>query len=657
MNIRRQSFSTSEHCVLSAWREQLAQAAQGLSQQLVQQAPQLLPRFAAYYTKLQQLPRRVRRRLQRQFRTVCRAHHFSANRTHPTRTQSLAGVALLLALGQAPALAATINVGGGCSLVNAINSANQEASVGGCTAGSGADTIVLPANSTRTLTTVNNTSYGPNGLPVISSAITIDGNGSTITRGNSAPNLRIFTVSSTGNLTLAETTVSQGVGAGAFPDNVGGGILNVQGTVKLINSTLSENRATAGGGLHNRGGTVSLNNSTVSGNDASYGGGGVDNHVSGVLTITNSTISGNSSTRGGMLNRESSTLTITNSTISGNEGGFFGGVANLGVSTLILSNSTVSGNSSLLNGGGIGNFDSSTATVSNSTISGNSALGSSVSDGGGVANYNSSTLILSDSTISGNSASGTGGGVANGSSILTLRRTLISGNTAPIGAEVRIVSSTINADNFNLIGHSGLTNAQAFTNFIPGASDIAATSNGNTPTALTGIVNPTLANNGGLTQTRALALGSPAVDAVAAGCSPPNTDQRGVPRPQDANNSGFLICDIGAFERVPPGTVTCDGLPATIVGTPASETITGTPGPDVIQGLGGNDLIRGLGGNDVVCGGSGNDRLFGGPGDDRLFGGAGTDRLAGELGFDRCDGGSPATGDTAASCEPVRNVP
>ena len=46
-----------------------------------------------------------------------------------------------------------------------------------------------------------------------------------------------------------------------------------------------------------------------------------------------------------------------------------------------------------------------------------------------------------------------------------------------------------------------------------------------------------------------------------------------------------------------------------------------------------------------------------GPGDDRLFGGGDTDRLAGELGFDRCDGGSPATGDTAASCERVSNVP
>ena len=62
---------------------------------------------------------------------------------------------------------------------------------------------------------------------------------------------------------------------------------------------------------------------------------------------------------------------------------------------------------------------------------------------------------------------------------------------------------------------------------------------------------------------------------------------------------------------------TCEGLPATVVGTAGNDTnLTGTPGPDVIVGLAGNDTISGLGGDDVLCGGSGKDTLHGGQGVD-----------------------------------------
>jgi hypothetical protein len=103
--------------------------------------------------------------------------------------------------------------------------------------------------------------------------------------------------------------------------------------------------------------------------------------------------------------------------------------------------------------------------------------------------------------------------------------------------------------NFNLFGHSGLTNAQAFENFTPGATDITATSDGNTPTALSAILNTNLANNGGPTRTHALVAGNPAIDTVTDGtCPPPSTDQRGVRRPQDGNGDGGVACDIGSIE-------------------------------------------------------------------------------------------------------------
>ena len=184
--------------VLPLWPEQETAAVNtlGLAPDLLRQ-PELLPRFAAHYTQLRALPRRVRRALQRQWK------------------QSLAGAALLLALGQAPALAATINVTGGCTLVAAIRAANTNTAQGGCPAGSGADTLVLPIMSLHTLTTMNNSTYGPTGLPVIRSVITIEGRNSTIRRVSSDPDLfRIFAVNGTGALTLKATTITGGVASG-----------------------------------------------------------------------------------------------------------------------------------------------------------------------------------------------------------------------------------------------------------------------------------------------------------------------------------------------------------------------------------------------------------------------------------------------------------
>lgn len=85
---------------------------------------------------------------------------------------------------------------------------------------------------------------------------------------------------------------------------------------------------------------------------------------------------------------------------------------------------------------------------------------------------------------------------------------------------------------------------------------------------------------------------------------------------------------------------TCEGLPATIVGTAGNDNITGTSGRDVIVGLGGNDRIEGLAGNDVICGGAGADTILGGWGNDILAGGNGADDLRGGRGADVLRGGN-----------------
>lgn len=74
-------------------------------------------------------------------------------------------------------------------------------------------------------------------------------------------------------------------------------------------------------------------------------------------------------------------------------------------------------------------------------------------------------------------------------------------------------------------------------------------------------------------------------------------------------------------------TWTCNGMAATLGGTPAAETLTGTPGADVIVAREGDDTIMGLGGDDIVCAGKGDDTVYGGGGFDILFGAQGNDEL------------------------------
>ena len=83
-----------------------------------------------------------------------------------------------------------------------------------------------------------------------------------------------------------------------------------------------------------------------------------------------------------------------------------------------------------------------------------------------------------------------------------------------------------------------------------------------------------------------------------------------------------------------PDSAICDGLDATIIGTPGNDLLIGTPGVDVIAALQGNDEVYGMGGDDVICGGIGDDILVGGQGFDVIFGAQGRDSIYGADGID-----------------------
>jgi len=199
--------------------------------------------------------------------------------------------------------------------VDAITAANTNTATGGCSKGGGADRIVLPPNSTQRLTAVNNNNpdEGPTGLPIISSAIAIDGNRSTIRRIASAPEFRIFTVERGARLTLMETRVTGGAASNVGEtENGGGGLLN-RGVISLTHCVVADNRAENGGAVTSAGADTRLiiTNSTISGNTAIGGNAGGVEVYAGAARLTNSTISGNTAgTAGGGLANIAATLDL-----------------------------------------------------------------------------------------------------------------------------------------------------------------------------------------------------------------------------------------------------------------------------------------------------------------------------------------------------------
>ncbi|MGJ8669948.1 MAG: choice-of-anchor Q domain-containing protein, partial [Oceanococcus sp.] len=219
--------------------------------------------------------------------------------------------------------------------------------------------------------------------------------------------------------------------------------------------------------------------------------------------------------------------------------------------TVTVLGSSLSGNTAYQFGGGICISYSDRTLIINSSLSGNTAY-----LGGGL-HTNSGSAILIHSSLSGNTAA-EGGGIYN-IARTTLKNSLIAGNSATsYGSEILDDSSgRFKGNAQNLFGHAGLDDGQAYYyfGFTPGPNDINATSDGlNIP--LSNILNTTLANNGGPTQTFALVPGSPAVDAAntadcaaAAPDGADNLDQRGEPRPKDGDGDTTVLCDIGAYEQ------------------------------------------------------------------------------------------------------------
>lgn len=294
----------------------------------------------------------------------------------------------------APVLAATItvnttsdenNTGSFCSLREAIQAADTDSAYGGCSAGSGADIITLPAG---TYQMTLGAAAGSNAL-VVDSEITLNGAGADVTfiQGGAAANTVAFgmmEVENTGNLTLSGVTVRYGgILTPAPQPSLGGGMLVEAGGALTLTggAVISHNRALAGAGIAAEAATITIeNNARIESNTAFAGGGGLA-QFGGTLDMDNAFVVGNS--------------------VATNVGGGGAGIAYGGASgTVTIDNSIVSFNISAGLGGGvsIGATDTS-VTITNSQIEFNEATNGSAVYLQGDTNTSSS---ITDSCIVGN---------------------------------------------------------------------------------------------------------------------------------------------------------------------------------------------------------------------------------------------------------------
>lgn len=421
-----------------------------------------------------------------------------------SRSKMRCAAALVMGLLASGAQAATLTVTNNTDAMPGSLRAQIAAAAGG-------DTIVFQAGLTSPILLTT-------GQIVINKALSITGPGATSLTidGNNAS--RIFDVTDgTGTfqvVAISGLTITRGNSA----NGLGGAIQNAE--------------------------NLTILDCIISSSNSGNGNGGALAQISAgaTLTVRRSTITANSSLQpgGGIFSNQ--TLTISDCTISGNTAGGGGGGVNTGAAN--ISGCAITGNTAV-SGGGIST--SGTVTISNCTISGNTATTGS---GGGGVYASNGVLTMSNTTITGNTITGIppGGGIHSdslGSPTVTLRSCIVAGNTRAAGVADDVNGTVAAASNFNLIGvNTGLAGITNGTN----SNQI-----GTAGTPINALLGP-LQNNGGLTQTRLLMTGSPA---IGAGSNPSalTTDQRGTGFPRQVDST----VDIGAVEfdgTAPMGTLT-----------------------------------------------------------------------------------------------------
>lgn len=396
-----------------------------------------------------------------------------------------------------------LNFDGDCSLREAIRAANTDTAVDACPAGSGTDTINIPAG-TYNLTQTSGAEDAKGDLDVQTS-MTLEGAGADATHIHGDMGERVLEAYMAIDVTVTGVTISGGQDTSG---SAGGGILS-QANFTLEDSVVTGNTASSGGGIWNSGPAMTITRSIISNNsdNGNAGGAGMGGSPDTVTTLIDSTITGNVTGHGaGGINTFNGTFILINSTVSNN-----------------INTSSSSGGAGIYLGG-----SDAELYLINSTISGNI---STASLGGGLF-VSGATAHIFNSTIAYNSAT-SGGGIQN-SGTVNFQNTIIAQNSANlVGGAPDCGGSFMNSLGYNFIGEDSFCNLTGIsTGMIVDADPLLGP----------------LQDNGGVAPTHGLRYNSPAREGGnPAGCTDQNgddlpTDQRGFPRVVGNN------CDMGAFE-------------------------------------------------------------------------------------------------------------
>jgi CSLREA domain-containing protein len=307
--------------------------------------------------------------------------------------------------------------GANCSLREAIRAANTDAAFGGCPAGSGADTIFLPAG-TYTLTIAGaNEDLNATGDLDITGTLTLNGAAMATTIINANAIDRALHVPTAGmTVTLLNLTVRNG----RVTSDDGGG-LYASGPALVSNTTFLSNTAFYGGGAVFFG-PATVTGTTFLSNTAFYGGGA---YFNGAATVTGTTFQGNTANRGGGAYFFGA-ATVTGTTFQGNTATTGGGGAYFNIITATVAGTTFS-NNTVSNGSGGGARFFGAATVTGTTFVSNTAIGY----GGGGAYFGfGGAATVAGTTFQGNTADWGGGAYFEGAATGDFVNTLFAANRA-----------------------------------------------------------------------------------------------------------------------------------------------------------------------------------------------------------------------------------